>query len=73
MTTRLEKRTRELADEWMETFPGVTRQEAKRRVRQRAQQHLLLEDVRIAVGRFGRAVHESVTSGLRRDMNKNRS
>ncbi len=59
MTTELERRTQDLADEYMEANPGVPRQEAKRRVMPRAQMQLAREQIEAAWQRFARAMQPS--------------
>lgn len=53
-TTKLEQIKREMADEYMATFPGVTRQEAKRKVHQRAQMRLTVIQINASVAIFAR-------------------
>lgn len=45
-TTRLEMRTRSIADKLMKADPGLTRQQAKARARPHAAAQLALEDFR---------------------------
>ena len=54
MTSKLELIKREMADEYMATFPGVTRQEAKRKVHQRAEMRLVMIQLNTSVAIFGR-------------------
>lgn len=53
-TSRLEQIKREMADEYMATFPGVTRQEAKRKVHHKAEMRLTMIQVQASVAIFAR-------------------
>ena len=68
-TSRLEKRTRELADEYMKENPGISRQEAKRRVRHRAGVLVAIEDFSRCAADFLRVWN----AARGRPANKNRS
>ena len=59
MTTEVEQRTRELADVYMEANPGVPRQVAKRRVRQRAA-------VQVSMRRMTRAINDITVPAMKR-------
>lgn len=52
MTSRVERKTRELADRYMADRPGVTRQQAKRAVRPYAEAAVAVENVASAWNRM---------------------
>jgi hypothetical protein len=54
-TSRLERYKRILADEYMAQCPGVTRQEAKRRVEPRARMMLMVVSINVQGGKLTEA------------------
>ena len=64
-TTKLESIKRTLADEYMATFPGVTRQTAKKRVEPRARMMLTMVQINVSAQALARVMRRDLYPAFR--------